>query len=75
MVLSTVESITDVSFIIETKKDISAPLQALLKTKPYASPLNAEVSIKVVYISGNRFEIILNGFFPVVGAFAKATLK
>lgn len=75
MVLATVESITDVSFIVDTKKDISAPLQALLKTKPYTSPLNPQTSVKLVYINSNKFEIIFNGFFPVIGAFMKATLK
>ncbi len=75
MVLTTVESITDVRFIINTAKDISAPLEALLKRNSNASQLNVQVSMKLAYIDRNKFQVILNGFFPVVGQFMKAELK
>ncbi len=75
MVLTTVESITDISFIINTAKDISPPLQTLLKNKPHALLPNSKVTIQLFYISNNKFQVSLNGFFPVVGQFMKAGLK
>ena len=75
MVLTTVESITDVRFIINTAKDISASLEALLKSNSNVSQLNAQISMKLAYIDRNKFQVIFNGFFPVVGQFMKAELK
>ena len=75
MVLTTVESITDVRFIINTAKDISAPLEVLLKSNSNVSQLNSQVSIKLAYINRNKFQVILNGFFPVIGEFTRAELK
>jgi hypothetical protein len=75
MVLTAVESVGDVSFFVNTEKNISASLQALLKSKPAVSQLNTQASMKVFYINNNKFQITINGFFPVVGQFMKAALK
>jgi hypothetical protein len=75
MILTAMESVTDVSFIINTRKDMSEPLLALLKTKPSALRQHSQATLKLAYIDNNRFEMSLNGFFPIVGQFMKATLK
>ena len=75
MVLTAAESISDVSFIINTEKDISEPLQALLKTKPSVSSPNSQVSMQLFYLKSNKFQMNFSGFFPVFGEFMKAELK
>ena len=75
MVLTSTESITNVSFLIDAEKDFSEPTQVLLKSKPSVSYPNSQLSIQLFYISSNRFQITFNGFFPVVGEFMKAELK
>jgi hypothetical protein len=75
MVLTAVESVGDVSFFVNTEKNISASLQALLKSKPAVSSLNEQTSLKLFYINNNKFQITINGFFPVVGQFMKAALN
>ena len=75
MVLTTVESITDISFIINTGKDISEPLLTLLKNKPAASLPDSKFTIRLYYISNNKFQVSLTGFFPMIGQFMKAELK
>lgn len=75
MVLTAVEGVTDVSFIIHTQNDISKPLEAFLKTKPSESEQALKVSIRLAYIDKNKFELAVNGFFPMVGQFSKAQMK
>ena len=75
MILTTVESITDVSFIISTQKDISDRLQTLLIQKPFATLQNSAVTIRLIYLDNKSFQISINGFFPVAGQFMKAELK
>jgi len=74
MILMAEENVSDVSFIINTVKEISAPLQALLQTKPYVTQANSPVSIKIVYINSNKFQIIINGYFPAAGKLMKAVI-
>ena len=78
MILTSEESISNVSFIITTEKDISQSLQTLLKGKPSwslsSSPV-LPVSIQLFYISSNKFQLSFSGFFPVAGKFMKAELK
>ena len=75
MVLTSVESVTDVSFIITTGGNISEPLQAFLKNKPSLSQQVYQSSIQLYYIDRNKFQMTLNGFFPAVGEFMKAELR
>lgn len=75
MVLTTAESATDVSFTINTTKDISESLQAFLKTKPSMSKPNSQVSMQLFYLNSNKFQMNFFGFFPVFGEFMKAELK
>ena len=76
MVLTATESITNVSFMIHTGKDISEPLQAFLKNRPSASqPTDPPISIQLFYIDGSKFQITFSGLFPAVGKFMKAVLK
>jgi hypothetical protein len=75
MVLTAAESITDVSFIINTQKNISEPLQDLLKSKPSILQPDGRTSARLFYIDNNKFQMSFNGFFPIVGEFMKAVLK
>jgi hypothetical protein len=75
MVLIAAESIADVSFVIYTQKDMSNSLQAFLKSKPFASRLDPQVSLQLFYLNSNKFQMTVNGFFPVFGEFMKAELK
>lgn len=75
MVLMAMESITDISFIVNTKKDISKPLEALLQGKPHALLPNSKFGIQLFYLSNRKLQISLNGFFPMAGQFMKAELK
>jgi hypothetical protein len=75
MVLTAIESVTDVSFLIETKTLISEPLLAILKTKPQVPGKDPRTTMHLYYISDTSFEISINGFFPVIGQFMKAELK
>lgn len=63
MVLTAAESISDVSFVINTEKDISEPLQALLKTKPSVSSPNSQVSMQLFYLNSNKFQMNFFWFF------------
>lgn len=75
MVLTAVEGVTDVSFIIHTQNDISKPLEAFLKTKPSESEQTLWTSLRLAYIDNNTFELAVTGFFPMVGQFSKAQMK
>lgn len=75
MVLTAVESITDISFIINTPNGISAPLQAVLKNKPTTRSPDGRFSMQLFYIDTDRFKLGFGGFFPVVGEFMKAELQ
>jgi hypothetical protein len=75
MVLTAAESITDVSFVINTQRNISEALQDLLKSKPSILQPDARTSARLFYINKNKFQLSFNGFFPVVGEFMKAVLK
>ena len=75
MVLTSAESVADVSFIITTKQDLSEPLQTFLRSKPFASPIDPQVSLQLNHLTRNKFQLSLNGFFPVLGQFSKAELK
>ncbi len=75
MVLASIESVTDVSFLIHTHRAMPAPLLSLLKTKPSVANPRSQASLKLSYIADNQFEMTLNGFFPVAGRFMKAEWK
>lgn len=75
MVLTTVEGVTDVSFIINTKGDLSTPLQAFLKTSPTLTTAPGNTSLKLLYADKNKFGIYFSGFFPVAGMFMKAAVQ
>lgn len=76
MVLTAVESITDISFMISPEQGISEPLQALLKTRLSSSTgPNSQYTVQLYYIDNDKFKMTLNGFFPVAGEFMKAELK
>jgi len=78
MILTSMEGVTNVSFIITTEKDFSKSLQDLLTSKPSvllsSSPVS-QISIQLFYIDSNIFQITFNGFFPVAGKFMEAELK
>ena len=75
MVLTAAESITDISFIINTHVNISEPLQTFLKTKPSVLQQDSRSSIQLFYINGNKFQMNFQGFFLVAGEFMKAEMK
>jgi hypothetical protein len=75
IVLTAVESIMRVSFHIDTQKDMSEKLQALLQTRPSVILPNYKYPVKFFYISPNRLQVTIEGFFPVIGKFMKAELK
>lgn len=75
MILTTVESITYITFIVHTKKNISELLQTLLKNKPFASLPESKFTIQLSYIDNDKFQMSLNGFFPTVGEFMRTKLK
>lgn len=75
MILTAVESITDVSFVINTEKELSKALQDLLHKKPSLSQSASQSSLNLFYIDNHKFQITINGFFPVVGQFMKTKLK
>ena len=75
MVLTAIESVTNVSFIIHTKKELSVELQAILRNKVSLPLPDPHISIRLFYIDSDKFEITFNGFFPVVGEFMKAELQ
>jgi hypothetical protein len=75
IVLTAVESIMRVSFRIDTEKDMSEKLQALLLSKPTVLLPNSKYPIKFFFISPNRLQVSIDGFFPVIGKFMKAELK
>ena len=75
MVLTATESVTDISFIITTPKKMSEPLLSLLQTKPSMLNPATQNSLTLYYISDDKFELKINGFFPVVGQFVKTEGK
>lgn len=75
MVLAAAESIADVSFVINTPKNMSESLQAFLRTQPSISKPSDQVSIQLFYLNNNKFQIAFTGYFPVIGKFMKAQLK
>ncbi|MEO6232643.1 MAG: hypothetical protein ABJB11_21605 [Ferruginibacter sp.] len=79
IVLIAAESIMNVRIIINTEKKVSEPLEALLKTKPSAVIPNStslsKTDVKLYYLDSNKFEIYIDGFFPIAGQFVKAELK
>lgn len=74
MLLAAGESMTDISFIISSRKELSEALQTFLRNKP-SSKSNSLASLQLTLLDSNRFQIYFNGFFPVIGAFMKAELK
>jgi len=75
IVLTAVESIMRVSFRIDTEKDMSEKLQAVLLNKPSVLLPNYKDPIKFFFISPKRLQVTIEGFFPVIGKFMKAELK
>ena len=71
MVLTATESVTDIGFLITTSKSMSQPLLTLLQTKPSVTNAATQTSLTLYYISDDKFELKINGFFPVVGQFMK----
>ena len=72
MVLTALESITEVSFLISTEKEISKPLQHILEKKPSVSRPGSQSVLYLFYIDDHTFQINISGFFPVLGQFMKA---
>lgn len=79
IVLIAAESIMNIRIVINTEKNVSEPLQALLKTKPSAVLPNStslfKTTVKLYYLNSNKFQISIDGFFPIAGQFVKAELK
>ncbi len=73
------ESVMNTSFIIRTSKNISAPLQKYLQTKPSVVMPNStpsmQSSLKLFYLGPDKFEVSIDGLFPVVGEFVKVVLE
>jgi hypothetical protein len=79
MALTAMESIMTVTFIIDTKKEMSPELQTFLQTKPSVkqqgdSPA-MQYLVKLFLLQPNKLEISLDGFFPMVGQFVSAEIK
>jgi hypothetical protein len=79
IVLIAAENIMSIRIVINTEKNISEPLQALLKTKPPAVLPNStsliKTTVKLYYLNSNKFQMSIDGFFPIAGQFVKAELK
>jgi len=75
MVLTSLEAVTYLTFIIHTKRNMSESLQAILKTRPFVSVQNAKFTTRLFYIDDNKFQMSLNGFFPAAGEFMRAVSK
>ena len=79
IVLIAAESIMNIRIVINTEKNISEPLQALLKTKPSALLPNStsllKPTVRLYYLNSNKFQISIEGFFPIAGQFVKAELR
>lgn len=80
IVLIAAESIMNIRIIVGTEKNISEPLQAILKTRPSAVLPNSKsllqkTTVRLYYLDTNQFQISIDGFFPVAGQFVKAELK
>lgn len=75
MVLTAVQSVTDVSFTINTETDMPETLQTALKSKPSVSTADMRLTMKLSYIDSRRFLLSFNGIFPVLGKFMKAEIR
>jgi len=79
IILMAQESVMSVNFTVITKKEMSAPVQAFLKTNPSltlpGTTLEMQYSIKLYYLQPNKLQLFIDGFFPVVGQFVQAALK
>ena len=79
IVLIAAESIMNIRIVINTEKKISESLQALLKTNPSAVLPNStsifKATVNLYYLKSNKFQISIDGFFPIAGQFVKAELK
>ncbi len=80
IVLIATESITNIRIVINTAKVISEPLQAFLKTRPSAvilpnATLLVKPGVKLYYLGSDKFQITIDGFFPIAGQFVRAALK
>ena len=75
IVLTAVESIMRVSFLVDAGKEMSEKLKAAIRTKPSVLVPGARYPINFFYIGPNQFQLSMDGFFPMVGKFMKAGLK
>lgn len=79
IVLIASENITKIDFYITTQKELPIPIRELLKTKPSAvMPTHTSLvtpSVKLYYISDNKFQVSIDGFFPMIGKYMKVMEK
>jgi len=79
IVLIAAENIMNIRIVINTEKNMSEPLQALLKNKPFVVLPNStsllKPTVRLYYFNSNKFQMSIDGFFPIAGQFVKAELK
>lgn len=75
MFLSAVESISSISFMIQTDTIMSTALRTKLGEKPAVVIEGLQHPVKFFLIAPDQFQVSIDGFFPVIGKFMKAVLK
>ncbi|MBI3717959.1 MAG: hypothetical protein HY252_05130 [Sphingobacteriales bacterium] len=75
MVVTAVESIMRVDFIIHSNKLMSPALRAKLAEKPTAKIAGLKYQVNFYLISPDQLQISIDGFFPIIGKFMKVQLK
>ena len=75
MLLTTVEAITYLTFVIHTKTEISPSLQAALKSEPFAPFPKANFTVQLFYVNNRQMKISANGFFPAAGEFMRVVTR
>ena len=75
MVLTSLEAVTYLTFVIHTKDEISPSLQAALKSEPFVPFPKATFTIQLFYSNSKEIKMAVNGFFPAAGQFMRVITK
>ena len=79
IVLIAAENLMNIRIVINTAKDLSSPLQVLLQSSPSAEIPNStsvlKTGIKFYFFNSRKFQMTIDGFFPIAGQLVKAVCK